>query len=152
MWDSGSQLDKRRISFYRASRFREDLLISQALEQSPHGDHTHRSTCVHLSRDCKTARCAQRYQEHRSSRTQVGSMSTRSPISVDIKHRQYTGEYEISGGVLYVFYEGRSKSSVVIDPSPELLARLLLIEMVFQAPSWRDHRSSELIPHVSRQG
>ena len=68
-----------------------------------------------------------------------GFMSARSPISVDIKHKKYTAEYEIDRGVLYVFFEGRSKSSSITGPGPELLARLLLIELVFHAPSWRDH-------------
>jgi hypothetical protein len=66
-------------------------------------------------------------------------MSERSPISVDIKRKNYAGEYEIDGGILYVFFEGQSKSSAIMSPGPELLARLLLIELVFQAPSWRDH-------------
>jgi hypothetical protein len=62
----------------------------------------------------------------------------RSPISLEIRQKKYTGEYEIDRGVLYVFFEGRSASSAVTDPSPELLARLLLVELVFQAPSWRE--------------
>jgi len=66
-------------------------------------------------------------------------MSARSPISVDIKHKKYTGEYEIDHGVLNVFFDGRSKSTAMTGPGPELLARLLLIELVFHAPSWRDH-------------
>jgi hypothetical protein len=68
----------------------------------------------------------------------------RSPISFDIKHKAYAGEYEIDHGVLHVFFDGQSKSSAVTGPSPELLARLLLIELVFQAPSWHasdTHRS-----------
>jgi hypothetical protein len=65
-------------------------------------------------------------------------MSARSPISVDIKHKKFTGEYEIDRSVLYVFFEGRSKSSAITGPGPELLARLLLIELVFHAPSWRE--------------
>ena len=69
-------------------------------------------------------------------------MSARSAISVDIKHKHYRGEYEIDGGVLYVFFEGRSRSSAVMSPGPELLARLLLIELVFQAPSWQDRPGS----------
>jgi hypothetical protein len=71
---------------------------------------------------------------------EVEFMSERSPISVDISRKNYSGEYEIDGGILYVFFEGRSKSSAIMSPGPELLARLLLIELVFQAPSWRDHR------------
>src|SRR5262244_3255022 len=70
--------------------------------------------------------------------TKLGIMTVRSPISLDIKHKKYTGEYEIDRGVLYVFFEGRNKSSAVTGPNPELLARLLLIELVFQAPSWRE--------------
>ena len=70
--------------------------------------------------------------------TEAGVMAVRSPISLDIKHKKYTGEYEIDRGVLYVFFEGRNKSSAVTGPNPELLARLLLIELVFQAPSWRE--------------
>jgi hypothetical protein len=66
-------------------------------------------------------------------------MSARLPISVDIKRKNYAGEYEINGGVLHVFFDGRSQSSAAIGSSPELLARLLLIELVFRAPSWRDH-------------
>jgi hypothetical protein len=66
-------------------------------------------------------------------------MSARLPISVDIKRKNYAGEYEIDGGVLRVFFDGRSQSSAAIGSSPELLARLLLIELVFRAPSWRDH-------------
>lgn len=66
-------------------------------------------------------------------------MSTRSLISVDIKHRKYIGEYEVDRGVLYVFFEGQTRSSAVTGPSSELLARLLFIELIFQAPSWCDH-------------
>jgi hypothetical protein len=71
--------------------------------------------------------------------TAVEIMAARSPISVDIKHKKYTGEYEIDHGVLNVFFEDRSKSTAMTGPGPELLARLLLIELVFHAPSWRDH-------------
>ena len=66
-------------------------------------------------------------------------MTARSPISVDIKDKKYTGEYEIHGGVLNVFFEGQSRSSAMIGPSAELLARLLFIELLFQAPSWRNN-------------
>jgi len=78
-------------------------------------------------------------------------MSARSPISVDIKHKKFTGEYEIDRGVLYVFFEGRSKSSAITGSGPELLARLLLIELVFHAPSWRDHSPAAMISHISPQ-
>lgn len=66
-------------------------------------------------------------------------MPARSQISVDIKHKKYTGEYELDHGVLHVFFDGQSRSSAVTGPSTELLARLLFIELIFQAPSWRDH-------------
>lgn len=79
-------------------------------------------------------------------------MSARSPVSVDIKHKKYAGEYEIDHGVLHVFFEGRSKSSAVLDPGPELLARLLLIELIFQAPSWRDQRQAAMTSQFSPQG
>lgn len=65
-------------------------------------------------------------------------MALRSPISLDLQHKQYVGEYEIDRGVLHVFFDGRNKSSAVTGPNPELLARLLLIELVFQVPSWRE--------------
>ena len=68
-------------------------------------------------------------------------MPARSPISVDIRHKRFTGEYELDHGVLNVFYEGQSRSSAVTGPSPELLARLLFIELIFQVPNWRDHPS-----------
>lgn len=84
--------------------------------------------------------------------TEVEFMSTRLSVSVDIKHKQYNGEYEIDGGILYVFFEGRNKSSAAMSPSPDLVARLLLIELIFQAPSWRDHHHSGLTAHISPQG
>jgi hypothetical protein len=65
-------------------------------------------------------------------------MAVRSPISLDIKRKTYTGEYEIDGGILCVSFQGRNASSAITGPNPELLARLLLIELVFQAPSWRE--------------
>jgi hypothetical protein len=73
----------------------------------------------------------------RLSRIEVEFMSIRSPISIDIKRKNYAGEYEIDGGILYVFFQGRSTSSAVVSPGPELVARLLLIDLIFQTPSWR---------------
>lgn len=70
--------------------------------------------------------------------SKLGVMALRSQVSLDIRNKNYTGEYEIAGGVLHVFFEGRNKSSAFTGPNPELLARLLLIELVFQAPSWRE--------------
>ncbi len=66
-------------------------------------------------------------------------MPARSPVSIDIKHKQYTAEYELDHGILSVFFEGQSRSSAVTGPSPDLIARLLFIELIVQAPSWRDH-------------
>ena len=83
--------------------------------------------------------------------TEVGFMSAPSPISVDIQHKKYTGEYEIDRGVLHVFFEGRSKSSAITGSGPELLARLLLIELVFHAPSWRDHPQAAVTSRISPQ-
>jgi hypothetical protein len=79
-------------------------------------------------------------------------MPARSPVSVDIKQKKYTGEYEIDRGVLHVFFDGQSRSSAVTSPGPELLARLLLIELIFQAPSWRDHPQTLVTSHVSPHG
>jgi len=76
-------------------------------------------------------------------------MPARSPISVDIKHKKYTGEYELDRGVLSVYFEGQSRSSAITGPSPELLARLLFIELIFQVPSWRDHPPVNPVSHVS---
>ena len=76
-------------------------------------------------------------------------MPARSPISVDIRHKKYTGEYELDHGVLSVFFEGQSRSSAITGPSPELLARLLFIELIFQVPSWRDHPPVNPVSHVS---
>ena len=60
-----------------------------------------------------------------------------------------THEYEIDGGVLCVFFEGRSKSSSITGPGPEVLARLLLIELVFHAPSRLDHPRTAMPSHIS---
>lgn len=76
-------------------------------------------------------------------------MPARSPISIDIKHKKYTGEYELDQGVLSVFFEGQSRSSAITGPSPELLARLLFIELIFQVPSWRDHPPTNAGSRVS---
>jgi hypothetical protein len=73
-------------------------------------------------------------------------MSARSQISVD--NKKYTGEYELDHGVLHVFFEGQHRSSAVTGPNQELLARLLFIELIFQAPSWRDH--PPVLPSVNR--
>ena len=81
-----------------------------------------------------------------------GFMSGRPTISVDIKQKKYAGEYEIDCGVLYVFFEGRSKSSAVTSPGTELLARLLLIELIFQVPNWHAHPLPAMTSHPLSQG
>ena len=65
-------------------------------------------------------------------------MATRSPLKVRFKGNDYAGEYEIDGGVLQVFFEGHSKATKVNSSNPDLLARLLLIELVYRVPSWRE--------------
>jgi hypothetical protein len=65
-------------------------------------------------------------------------MAARSPLTVRFKGNDYAGEYEIDGGVLQVFFEGQSKATKVNSSNPDLLARLLLIELVYRVPSWRE--------------
>jgi hypothetical protein len=65
-------------------------------------------------------------------------MAVRSSLTLTFKGKKHAGEYEIDGGVLSVFFEGRSKTSVITGTNPELLARLLLIELVYRVPSWRE--------------
>lgn len=73
-------------------------------------------------------------------------MSARAPVSVDIKFKTYGGEYEVDGGILYVFFDGRSTSTAVMNSSAEVLARLLLIDLIFQTPSWHDYRNAVFTP------
>jgi hypothetical protein len=58
-------------------------------------------------------------------------MGARSPLTVTFKRKDYVGEYEIDGGLVRVFFEGRTKTTKLnASSNPELLARLLLIELV----------------------
>ena len=57
-------------------------------------------------------------------------MAERLSLTVPFKGKDYTGEYEIDGGQVRVFFEGRSKSIKLNSSSPEFQARLLLIELV----------------------
>lgn len=54
----------------------------------------------------------------------------RQRITVAYKGKEYAGEYEISEGILRVFYKAKIKASPVRTSDPELQARLLLIELV----------------------
>ena len=65
-------------------------------------------------------------------------MAARSPLTVRFKENDYAGEYEIDGGVLQVFFKDQSKATKVNSSNPDLLARLLLIELVYRVPSWRE--------------
>jgi len=65
-------------------------------------------------------------------------MAVRSSIAVNFRSKNYTGEYEIDGALLRVFFEGRSRTIKLNVGSPEFLARLLLIELVYQVPNWRE--------------
>jgi hypothetical protein len=67
-----------------------------------------------------------------------GGTVARTSISLDIGQKKYIAEYELDHGVLHVFFGGRSASSAVTSPSLELVARLLLVELIFQTPSWRE--------------
>ena len=52
------------------------------------------------------------------------------PVTVIVKGKNYTGEYQIGGRLLRVYFDGKSKTSSLSSPNPEFLARLLLIELV----------------------
>ena len=59
-------------------------------------------------------------------------MGAKSPLRVTFRRKDYVGEYEIDGGLVRVFFEGRNKTTKLNASSePELLARFLLIELVF---------------------
>ena len=52
------------------------------------------------------------------------------PVTVIVKGKNYAGEYQIDGGLLRVFFDGKSKTASANSANPEFLARLLLIELV----------------------
>jgi hypothetical protein len=60
-------------------------------------------------------------------------MGSRAAIAVTFKGKKYTGEYEISGGLIRVFFDGRSRVALVKGPDAELLARIIFIELLSEA-------------------
>jgi len=57
-------------------------------------------------------------------------MSTRSPLQVTFRGKDYAGEYEIDGSLVRVFFEERNKTTKNTSSNPEFVARLLLIELI----------------------
>ena len=57
-------------------------------------------------------------------------MRVESPFTVNFKGKEYSGDYQIADGIVTVFHDGKSKSTQVGGSQPEMLARLLLLEMV----------------------
>lgn len=57
-------------------------------------------------------------------------MTTRSKVTANFRGKDYVAEFEINGGVLTVFFEGKSKSRRILGVKTEFLAWKLLIEMV----------------------
>jgi hypothetical protein len=57
-------------------------------------------------------------------------MATRSEVTANFRGKEYVAEYEINGGVLSVFFGGKSKSRRILGVKTEFLAWKLLIEMV----------------------
>ena len=59
-------------------------------------------------------------------------MTTRSKVTASFRGKDYVAEYEIKGGVLTVFFEGKSKSRRILGVETEFLAWKLLIEMIHE--------------------
>jgi hypothetical protein len=57
-------------------------------------------------------------------------MDARSSVKVLLKGKEYAAEYDIDGTTLRVFFEGKSRTGQIRGSDPELLARLLLIELL----------------------
>jgi hypothetical protein len=57
-------------------------------------------------------------------------MGARSSVKVLLKGKEYAAEYDIHGATLRVFFEGKSKTGEIRGSDPELLARLLFIELL----------------------
>ena len=57
-------------------------------------------------------------------------MDARSSVKVLLKGKEYAGEYDVDGTTLCVFFEGKSRTGHIRGSDPELLARLLLIELL----------------------
>jgi hypothetical protein len=62
-------------------------------------------------------------------------MATRSVVTVTYQGEEYGGEYELAGRVVRVFFKGGSKTGILTGPDAELLARILLIDLVSRAPA-----------------
>jgi hypothetical protein len=60
----------------------------------------------------------------------LAAMSARSPVKVLFRGKEHVGEYDVEGRILRVFFEEKSKTSQLRGSDPELLARLLLIELL----------------------
>jgi hypothetical protein len=57
-------------------------------------------------------------------------MATRSSIEINFRGERYVGQYEITGRVIRVSYGGETKVGILRGLEPELLARILLVELV----------------------
>jgi hypothetical protein len=56
-------------------------------------------------------------------------MNTKSPVNVLFRGTEYLGEY-LDGRMLHVFFDGKSKTGHIRGSDPQLLARLLFIELL----------------------
>ena len=57
-------------------------------------------------------------------------MSGAGKVTIILKGKKYEGEYALEGKSVRVSFVGRTKVRQNTGPDPELLARLLLIELV----------------------
>jgi len=62
-------------------------------------------------------------------------MATRSVVTVTYQGDEYSGECELAGRVVRVFFKGESKTGILRGSDAELLARILLIDLVSRAPA-----------------
>jgi hypothetical protein len=60
-------------------------------------------------------------------------MASRAQIAVTFKGKKYTGEYEIAGRLIRVFFDGQSRVALMKGCDAELLARIIFIELVSEA-------------------
>ena len=51
-------------------------------------------------------------------------------VVVTFRGKRYTGEYEVQGKALRVSFRDNSKTGLMTGSDPELMARLLLIELL----------------------
>ena len=56
--------------------------------------------------------------------------SGRTKVTVTLSNQEYVGEYELKGGALHVFFDGKYKVVQSKGIEPGLMARLLLIDLV----------------------